>query len=214
MDLLEYKKKLTALFTALESNPRFRVVSKLREPYSEQELEEFEGFVTAQAGPEARVLPYFRDFYSVMNGFRLQWQYLGPEPLENTTASTQIAMLAQVYLPEDATQEVLRRIYDEPRVFDLIGPDDHVSIQLHRDHSKPQLLYFADVTQRYHELSLDAQGYLAMVLEARAMYRWQHFFVGDPDFPLSKEMAETFRHDLHFLFPEADLSLFKAPQER
>jgi hypothetical protein len=201
VDWRQYRERLAAIVAALEKD-------------SEEEYAQFESAVADEAGPDVRVWPNFKVLYTVMNGFRLQWQYLGPEPLATTTGSAQIARLDDIYLPEGASAHVLGRIYDAARVFDLVGPDDHVGIQLHRDHQNPQLFYFADATRKYHQLSLTLDTYLATILEARAMYRWQHFFVSDPDFPLTKETAETFRHDLHFLFPDADVSLFKAPQEK
>ena len=214
MNWNEYRARLAAVGTTLEKDSRYRSVIKIRNGYSEEELAQFESALTDEAGPEIRLWPGFRNLYTVFNGFRFQWQYLGPEELATKTASAQIVALHDIYLPEDVSADVIKRIYDEPRIFDLVGPDDHVSICLHRDHQKPQLLYFSDATHRYHELSLDMEAYFEMLLQARAMYRWQHFFVSDPSFPVNAKTAAAFRHDLQLLFPETNVGLFKTPKER
>jgi hypothetical protein len=211
MDWNEYREKVEKLGKALSSDSRFRVETKVYIPFSHVDFDDLEEAMRDKGLTGAAIWPSFRDFYSVANGFRLQWQYLGQNLKGITTGSAQIAMLQAIYLPEGAPADVINRIYQEPRILDDIGPDDHVAIQLRQSHEPPELLYFADITKKYHPLSLDFESYLLMLLEARAMYGWQQFFVSDPGFPLSEEGTKEFHSRLQVCFPDADVSKFILP---
>jgi hypothetical protein len=214
MDWQGYRKRLESLGSALTTNSQFRAVFEAYEPFSDTDFEDLTNDIIDQGGISSPIWPGFREFYRSLDGFRLQWQYLGQEAVGTRTGSVQIAMIPDIYLPEDAPADSVKRMFQEPRLLDLVGPDDHVALRLHEGGEAPDLLYFSDVSRQYYPLSLNFEAYLAMVLEARAMYRWQHFFISDPAFHLSKEQATAFRNSLTSLFPDADVAKFPVPGEK
>jgi len=212
MNFAEYHERLQALSHQLTKDARFRAVIDIYPPFSEADFADLAQSITGRGIPNFQIWPGFKDFYEKLDGFRLQWQYLDDGPAIKT-GSAQIALLPAIYLPEDAPADSVTRIYSEPRILDLVGPDDHVALRLNQGTQQPDLMYFAEATRQYHPLALDFESYLNMLLEARAMYGWQRFFV-DSDFPVSGAQASEFRDSLKLLFPEVNTNLFNAPEER
>jgi hypothetical protein len=214
MDWKSYRPRLEALGKTLTADSRFRAVAEVYPALSLADFDDLTSSIIEQGLPGFEIWPGFLEFYSALDGFKLQWQYLGGGSVSTKTGSAQVAILPAIYLPEDAPQDSVKRMYSEPRILDLVGPDDHVALRLRPGSQAPDLLYFADLTRRYHQLSLDFESYLDLLLEARAMYRWQHFFVADQDFSVSKVQASEFRASLKFLFPDANADKFTARNER
>ncbi|MCM1565345.1 MAG: hypothetical protein NC238_05250 [Dehalobacter sp.] len=130
-----------------------------------------------------------------------QWLYEGPKPVTVKSGSAQIAMVQEIYLPEHLSAARVKVFHEQRRVIDRISPNYQVAVVFHKDFEKPALRYFSDATGDYHRLTLDFQGYLEMLLEARATFRWQEFFVDDPPYPLSNEDAQAFRLSLTSIIP-------------
>jgi hypothetical protein len=212
MDWHQYRARLQALGEALKKDGRFRAVTEVYPPFTPTDFDDLTASVAEKGLPDFEIWPGFRDFYGVLDGFRLQWQYLREGPATKT-GSAHVALLPAIYLPEDDPADSVKRMYSELRIFDLVGPDDQVALQLHPVPQPPDLVYFADSTHKYHQLALNFESYLETLLEARSMYRWQQFFVADPEFPISKAQASEFRESLIFLFPDADAARFIAPNE-
>ena len=214
MDFRQFIDRVASLGTALQRDARFKAVFELHRPFPATDFDDLEQALADDGLSGYHIQQIFRDSYGVANGLLLQWQYLPGGSLAVTTASARIAIAPAVFLPENLPPHQASRLFDEPRVWDAVGPDDHVALRFHRDRESPDLLYFADVTSAYHPLTLNLETYLETLLEARAMYRWQQFFVDDSRFPLSRERAEGFRVSLKAIFPEADAARFVGKQER
>jgi hypothetical protein len=210
MDYQQYIGRLKELAGAIQKDARFRPLVEIERPFSAGEFADLEGSMERAGMDDVAVWQEFRNFHGVANGFLFQWLYQGREPVAIKSGSAQIAMVQEIYLPEHLPPSKAGLFYGERRVIDRMSPDDQVAVRFRKGVHEPELHYFSDVTGDYHRLTLDFPGYLEMLLEARAMYRWQQFFVADPTFPLSEEDAETFRGALESLFPDANVGLFRA----
>lgn len=208
MNFRQYFDRIAALGRTLQSDSRFRATFESYPPFSDADFRDLEQALADEGLKDFHIWKTFQEFYSVVDGFILQWEYVGSEPLACRTGSARIAMIPQIYMPEDLPSGSAARLFDEPRVLDAVSPDDFVAVRFYRDRDAPGLHYFSDKTRKYHRLSLDFEGYLSMLLESRATYEWQHFFVDDPAFPRSPENAERFQNSLKHLFPDANASLF------
>lgn len=213
MDFTLYAERLKALGRALQQNPEFKTAFKVSPPLSEEDFDYFEEELAGQGLEGFRIWPVFKDFFGVLDGFVLQWEYLGRLPADTKVASAQIALLPSILQPEEQMHDPVSRLYDEARVLDDVSSKDAVVLRFSRERAEPELQYLSAVTGKYHRLSVGFEAYMEMLLEARALYRWQSFFVDDPAFPFTPEQAEKFRTSLKTLFPEADVSKFVHPSE-
>lgn len=149
-----------------------------------------------------------RDFYRVSRGFLLQWQYLGhDDPKRIITGSAHIVSALRLFDP-DETNAPFGLVYERPPVIDDMGEADQVTLHFSRDGAPPKLMYKFQDSDRVHRLGLDFNGYLEMLLKARAMYRWQQFFIDDETFSPPPWVEQKFRDDMQLVFPEVDLSPF------
>lgn len=214
MNYHAYIQRLRQLVEDLGANDQFTPNVEIDRPFAASEFLDLEASMARKGLQDVKVWSGFREFHSVANGFLFQWLYKGDKAVSTKAGSAQIAMVQQIYLPETVPPGREKLFYDQRRVLDQISPDDQVTVVFHQGTAKPRLEYFSDDTGDYHPLGLDFPGYLEALFEARAMYRWQQFFVDDPSFPLTPVKAEQFRRSLKAIFPDARADLFKAPAER
>lgn len=210
MDAQNYINQIHELASRLESDGRFKVVFEAYPPMRAGNLEDMENQIKSEPGMEGfEILAPFREFYLMTNGFRLRWQYLGhDDPQRITTGSTRIVSPIELYQPDEEEGEPFSLMYERLRIFDDMGELDNVAMQHYRNSASPKLLYKCQDIEGVHELGLDFNSYLELMLQARAMYRWQQFFIVDEIFRPLPEVEEQFRSDMMLLFPEVDLSPF------
>jgi hypothetical protein len=214
MDYRRYIERLRRLADELNGSDQFTPNVEIERPFAGSEFDELEEAMTRKGIQGVKVWRAFQEFHSIANGFLFQWLYQGGKPVSTKTGSAQIAMVQEIYLPEALPPGREMLFYGQRRVLDQISPDDQVTLQFEKGAAEPRLEYFSDDTGDYHPLKLDFPGYLEALLEARAMYRWQQFFVDDPSFPLTPDKAEEFRRSLKTIFPDSNTDRFKAPSER
>jgi hypothetical protein len=210
----DYIRRVEATAASLQTDSRLRTIFELNRPFTPEEFTDLEESMSRALREEVSVWSGFRELYGVANGFLFQWLYSGDRDVTTKAGSASIAMVQEIYLPENLPAGREKLFYGQKRVLDRISPDDQVAVCFRQGTAEPELHYFSDDTGDYHQLDLDVPLYLETMLEARAMYRWQQFFVTDREFPLSKKAAESFRRSLSNLFPDADVSRFLARSER
>jgi hypothetical protein len=210
MDVQIYINQIHELGSRLQNDSRFKVVFETYPTPRTGDLEDLESIIRSEPGMEDfKICDQIREFYQVSNGFRLQWQYLDHDDQHRiTTGSTAIASILGIYLPDEEEGQPYSLIYERPRIFDDIGNQDYVAMRFSRDVASPKLLYKCRDSDRVHELGLDFNRYLELLLQARAMYRWQQFFITDDSFRPLPGVEDRFRSDLKQLFSEVDLSPF------
>lgn len=214
MDYQAYIERLKHLADDLEKDPHFHPIVEFERSFSTPEFADLQSSIEASGIENVTIWNEFQLFYGAANGFLFQWLYEGDKPVATKTGSANIAMVQEIYLPEHLlASPKLKLFYDQRRAFDRISPDDEVAVLFTQGGETPQLHYFADETGEFHPLRLGFPEYLETLLEARAMYGWQKFFVDDPNFPFTRKDAEAFRHSLKTLFPTANMALFRARDE-
>lgn len=213
MDYHNYIERLKHLADDIEKDPNFHPVVEFVRSFTAQDFADLQSSIEASGIENVTVWNEFQLFYGVANGFLFQWLYEGDKPVTTKTGSGNIAMVQEIYLPEHLKGPKLKLFYGQKRAFDRISPDDQVAVLFEQGTEAPQLHYFSDDTGKFHPLRLGFLEYLETLLEARAMYGWQKFFVDDPNFPFTRTEAEAFRHSLKTLFPTANTALFRARDE-
>lgn len=214
MDYQVYIGRLKKLADDIEKDPHFHPVVEFERGFSVSEFGALQRSIEMHGIENVTIWNEFRQFYDAANGFLFQWVYEGDKPVPIKTASANIAMVQQIYLPEQLlASPKIKLFYDQKRPFDRISPDEQVAVMFTNGSDAPQLQYFADETGEFHPLRIGLHEYLETLLEARAMYGWQKFFVDDPNFTFTPEEAEAFRYSLQTLFPSANVALFPARNE-
>jgi hypothetical protein len=213
MDYARYLDRLQALAASLARDPDFEPNVEIEPPVASAEIEALEQSMARAGMVGVSVWESFRAFHGVVNGFLFQWLYRGTRPVARRSGSAWISQLAAMYLPAHIPAEHLKKFFGTRRVLDRISENYEVAVIFREDVKAPELHYFSDETGDFHRLRLDFDGYLEMMLEARALFGWQAFFVDDRSFPFPRERAEAFRDSLKTLFPDATLDHFRPRPE-
>ncbi|HEX8475982.1 MAG TPA: hypothetical protein VF666_18430 [Pyrinomonadaceae bacterium] len=211
MDFNQYVAQMKAEVTSIEASQKFWIQHEFYPAVASRDIEEMEADIREEEGMQGfRVANPIRDFYQSANGFRFSWKYLKHTDSERVTvANTHISLLSEIYEPEDEEGKSRKLLYENRRLFDRNGPENHVYMKFDEGQDEPRLYYFHAASERYHLLSLDFVGYMERLREARAMSPWQQFFIDDKDFKIDEQRAEQFFQDLALLFPDADASKFR-----
>jgi hypothetical protein len=214
MDYQAYIGRLRKLADDIEKDPHFHAVVEFERSFSVSEFADLQLSIETHGIENVTVWNEFLRFYDAANGFLFQWLYEGDKTVTIKTASADIAMVQQIYLPEQLlASPKIKLFYDQKRPFDRISPDEQVAVMFTKGNDVPQLHYFADETGEFYPLRLGFHEYLETLLEARAMYGWQKFFIDDPNVTFTRKEAEAFRHSLQTLFPSANSALFRTRDE-
>ncbi len=154
--------------------------------------------------------PTMRPFYQVANGFDLTWVYHETSSFTDTTPIGQslLAGLSTLYAPIDEDDHDLP--YDEGyRLFDRIDMEEEVVLKFQRSVDEPEFYLHHVPSDTYHLLALDFPTYMDLLLQTRALYPWQQFFVTTPGFRIDEARERSFFDNLERLFPDADASRFR-----
>jgi len=211
-DYTAYVKTLSASVEEMRQTPPFEVLKwRASPPMKESSIVDMETYISQHQGlPGFHVLPAMRPFYRVANGFRLNWVYWKPSPVTNNPPNGKAALpvLSALYAPVDEEERDLA--YDEGyRVFDSINASEEVVLKFQRGVDEPAFFFHHIPSDSYHPLALDFPTYMDLLLQTRALYPWQHFFITSPGSRIDDRTREGFFDDLARLFPDADASRFR-----
>lgn len=207
MDFRDYVEKLKAAAATITADKRFKTFIDIDRTAEPPELAALQKFIDEVGMEGATIWRGFAEFHAAANGFLFQWVYKGPRPPKTKTGSAQLAPIRTIYLPP-VHSKLATKFYGQRLVLDKISTDDQVAVEFTKGTEEPRLLYFSDRTGDYHPLRLSFTQYLQALLDSRAMYGWQEFFVDDPAFPLMDKDTSDFLKSFEMLFPDLDPTIF------
>jgi len=210
-DYTTYVETLRAHVEHIRHTPPFEILNwrpfKLMREASIQQMEEY--IAEHQNIPGFHVLPAMRPFYHVIGGWELSWVYREPSPLTGDPPSGQsfLSGPSTLYAPVDWAERDVP--YDEGyRLFDWIDTTEEVVLKFQRGVDEPAFYLHHVPSDTYHPLALDFPTYMDLLLQTRALYPWQQFFVTTPGFRINEASERSFFDNLARLFPDADASRF------
>ncbi|NEQ79419.1 MAG: hypothetical protein F6K26_03910 [Moorea sp. SIO2I5] len=202
----------------MEKLSLFDLRFELYEPAEMDYILEFEEEIRNTEGMEDfQICQSLKDFYNVSLGFELSWRYLlSSEGVAPICGNSNISMLYDLLEPgwiedddnADVAQTSYLAIWEQYRIFDLIGDGDHIDLKFHRDREEPRLYYFSEERNNYYLMSVGFCEYFELLLETRALSPWQRFFICDNEFILEEDRKAKFISDLKTLFPTVNTSRF------
>ena len=211
MDYADYVRKLRESAGGMQASARFHCHFTQRpgaHPDDVDDVDDMEAEIAREEGMAGFSVPGdMKRFYTAANGFELGWQEVRTDG-RVVAGSARLPIINAIYEPEEEMGQPRSLLYERPRLFDWTGEEDQVYMRFTRIVAEPRLFYRAQSTGREHALSLTFPEYLERLLEARAMYPWQRFFVSDPEIRLDTAARQAFVQDLQRLFPETDASRF------
>jgi len=212
IDYTVYSDTIRAHIEAMRHTPPYQVINwRPFKPMRETSIQQMEKYIEEHQGiPNFHILPAMRPFYQAIGGWELTWVYHEPSPIVRTTPIGQsfLSGPSTLYAPVDEAEHDLP--YDEGyRVFDRIAAEEMVVLKFQRGVDEPEFYLHHVPSDTYHPLALDFPTYMDLLLQTRALYPWQQFFVTTPDFRIDKEIERAFFVDLARLFPDADASRFR-----
>jgi len=180
-------------------------------PKSDEAMDRLEGYVAGhQGGPGFRVPPLMRPFYRVSDGWLLDWVYDSPSPVDGRppTGYSRLSGLVDFCLPTDEDEQEAP-LYEGYHQFDEAGGGQEVALQFRRGVDEPALYYHEAPSDTYHPLDLDFPTYIDLLLQCRALFPWQQFFITTPGFRIDEPTERAFFDNLARLFPDADPARFR-----
>jgi len=211
VDYASYIETLRTHVEALRQTPPFDVLRwKVYRPMRDTSIQQMETYVAEHQGiPKFHVLPAMPPFYRVANGFELAWIYRAPSPITGyqPVGRSILSVLSALYAPVDQAEKDVP--YDEGyRLFDSIDTIEEVVLKFQRGVDEPAFYLHHVPSDTYHPLALDFPTYMDLLLQTRALYPWQQFFVTTPGFRIDEASKRSFFDNLERLFPDADASRF------
>lgn len=218
MNFQTLKERLISSIKEMEKSSLFDVRFELYEPAEMDDILEFEEEIRNTEGMENfQIWQSIKDFYNVSLGFELSWRYLPlSEEFAPICGSSNISMIYDLLEPgwiegdnsDNIAQTSYLAIWEQYRIFDLIGDGDHVDLRFHKGRDEPTLYYFSEDNNTYYLMSVGFCEYFELLLETRALYPWQRFFISDKEFLLEEDRKAKFISDLNNLFPKVNTSRF------
>ncbi len=176
-------------------------------------LRELEEYVAQRQGiPGFRIPPSMRALYALVGGWELSWVYQVPSGQPPFGHSILVHPL-DLFSPADdhgpyGGEDNMP--YDANyRLLDRITAEDEVMLQFRRGVDEPAFYYHEAPSDTYHPLDLDVPTYIDLLLQCRALYPWQQFFIATPGFRVDDKTARAFFDSLARLFPDADPARFR-----
>jgi len=215
VDAIDYTSRVRdfrAHIEAVRHTPPYDVLKwQIFPPLRDESIRQMEQYITERQGiPGFRVLPAMRSFYHAAASWELSWIYNAASPIGGRTPFGQsiLSGLSKLYAPVDWAERDVP--YDEGyRVFDWIIPDEEVVLKFQRGVDEPTFYLHHVPSDTYHPLALDFPTYMDLLLQTRALYPWQQFFVTTPGFRIDEASERSFFDNLARLFPDADASRFR-----
>ncbi len=230
MDWAAYIVTLQGWVEAMQSSEDYSVDFELYPGVLPEEIEEIEGYLRAEPGLEEVHIPDdLRSFYRETSRFSLDWyseipqqdpwrlvQRGGRDVNVNYGAPSghaYIVLLSELYTPVERHQAGERDIpfaslYEDYRTFDHLS-GDRICTRFAHGRPEPALFYYDKRAKGYYPLTLDFTTYMTTLLEGRALFGWQRFFIADPEYPLEPEWIEWFHENLARFAPDVDASRFQ-----
>lgn len=210
MDFEQYFNDMKSVIKNMEDSRKFELTYTIQRPALVEDIREMEDKISAEEGMERfRISTPIKKLYQAANGFRLRWTYIYLTDEDYITCgNTDISSIYAIFDPEDELGKPHKLLYKKYRLFDWIGDNNHVALKFLKEREEPKLYYYAKNTNSYYKMSIDFTEYLSLMLEARALYPWQEFFIADRNFKIDQHIAQKFLFDLELLFSDADLSRF------
>lgn len=202
--------QLRDLIQKMESSGRFRLAHDFYPGLSGESIQELAEIVAEQEGlAELRFWGPVESLLAQSSCFYLNWEYTArPDPSMTQVGVVHIDLI-EVFDPEEV-ESPKPKLFGGFKVFDRIGPDNHVALRFPGPGQEPELHYFTSETGRYHGMSIGLEEYFSRLVEARAIYQWQELFIADSSFEMKPEDAEKLLAGLREIFPEVDVSKFEA----
>lgn len=209
MTVASYAERLRAQMEEMERSGRFQLKYEIEPPATEADLDELAELIAGKEGMEGfRIEGAVREFYRAVDGLQWSWSFKGSHPgMPVMAGNANVINSTELYLPDEIIGQPYS-LYGDYRLFDWLGTHWHVAARFERGQAEPRL-YYRDESEEYFELSLDFNTYLETLLQVRALFPWQEFFVVDPRFNFNLESGIAFVARLELLFPEVDSSPFR-----